>query len=387
MSEQIRRAFFIGITIVCACIIVASGVMPFLRPAAIYPSITPASETDETGDSEFLFSFEDSTYRLCMPVDMAVYSGARGGSKNAILYENLSDDIWMTGYYRAFIDDPHQEALYGKLLHAFSDLRDKKALDSDRYVELVTAFVQAIPYEHHPNGTPPKFPVETVAEGTGDCDDKSLLLAALLSQAGYDVALLNFVNDSHMAAGIAGDHNTFGSTGYIYIETTEIGFVGSVPEVLANGARLSEEPLVISIGNGTARYTSGDETAYIKMREKEAEEITARLGMTLDQEMTALRAEELRLIETRDHLEEMLGGGETAGYNAGILSFNDDAAAYNAALQAHDRERKRFDEAREVSAYILGHRSDRAATYRWLRDHPLTQTTMQTGEGTEDGIS
>ncbi|MDD4255841.1 MAG: hypothetical protein PHP59_10770 [Methanofollis sp.] len=387
MSEQIRRAFFIGITILCACIIVASGVMPFLRPAAIYPSITPASETDETGDSEFVFSFEDSTYRLCMPVDMAVYSGARGGSKNAILYENLSDDIWMTEYYRAFIDDSHQETLYGKLLHAFSDLRDKKDLDSDRYVELVTAFVQAIPYEHHPNGTPPKFPVETIAEGTGDCDDKSLLLAALLSRAGYDVALLDFVNDSHMAVGIAGDHTTFGSTDYIYIETTEIGFVGSVPEVLANGARLSEEPLVIGIGNGTASYTSGDETAYIKMREREAEEITAALGMALDREMTALRAEELRLIEEKDQLEEMLREGDTARYNAGIIAFNKDAAAYNTALQAHDREKKRLDEALEASAYILGHRSDRAATYRWLRDRPLAQTTMQTGEGPEAGIS
>jgi hypothetical protein len=373
--------------VLCACIIAASGIMPFLRPEAIYPSITPASETDETGDSEFVFTFEDCTYRLCMPVDMAIYSGAKMGSKNAILYENLSDDVWMTGYYRAFIGDPHQEALYGKLLHAFSDLRDKKNLDSDRYVEVITAFVQAIPYEHHPNGTPPKFPVETVAEGTGDCDDKSLLLAALLSQAGYDVALLDFVNDSHMAVGIAGDHNTFGSTGYIYIETTEVGFIGSVPEVLANGARLSDNPLVIRIGKGTARYTSGDETAYIEMREKEAEEVTAALGTALARKMTALRAEELRLIEERERLEEMLRGGETERYNAGIPAFNKDAAAYNVALQTHNREKQQFDEALEVSTHILGHHSDRAGTYRWLLDHPRPQTTIQTGERTEADIS
>lgn len=387
MGEQIRWAFVIGITALCACIIVASGVMPFLRPAAIYPSITPASETDETGDSEFIFSFESRTYRLCMPVDMAIYSGARVGSKNAILYENLSDDVWMTGYYRAFVDDIHQEALYGKLLHAFSDLRDKKNLDSDRYAELITAFIQAIPYEHHPNGTPPKFPVETVAEGTGDCDDKSLLLAALLSRAGYDVALLDFVNDSHMAVGIAGDRNTFRSTGYVYIETTEIGFIGSVPGVLANGAHLSDDPLVIRIGNGTARYTSGDETAYIEMRKKEAEEIAADLGTALARDMAALRADELRLIGERDRLEDLLRRGETRGYNAGIPPFNDDVAAYNAALQTHAREKERFDEAQEVSTYIFSHRSDRTGTYRWLLDHPLAQTTIQRGEGPETGIS
>lgn len=361
--------------------------MPFLRPEAIYPSITPASETDESGDSEFVFTFEDGTYRLCMPVDMAVYSGARAGSKNAILYENLSDDVWMTGYYRAFVGDTHQEALYGRLLHAFSDLRDKKNLDSDRYVELITAFVQAIPYEHHPNGTPPKFPVETIAEGTGDCDDKSLLLAALLSRAGYDVALLDFVNDSHMAAGIAADHNTFGSSGYAYIETTEIGFVGSVPDVLANGACLSENPLVIRIGNGTARYTSGDETLYIERREKEAEEVITSLSADLARERAALRAEEVRLIEERDHLEEMLQRGDTARYNTGLPPFNKDATAYNTALNAYNREKERFDEAQEVSTYIFSHRSDRTGTSRWLLDHPLDQTTMQTGEEPEDGIS
>jgi len=387
VKEQVRRTLVIGITILCACIIVASGVMPFLRPAAIYPSITPASEADETGDSEFVFSFEDRTYRLGMPVDMAVYSGARSGPKNAILYENISDDVWMTGYYRAFIDDPHQEALYGKLLHSFSDLRDKKDLDSDRYAELITAFVQAIPYENHPNGTPPKFPVETVVEGTGDCDDKSLLLAALLSRAGYDVALLDFVNDSHMAVGIAGDNNTFGSTGYIYIETTDVGFIGSVPDVLANGATLSEDPLVIRTGNGTTEYTSGDETAYIEMRKREAEEITATLGTSLAEEMTALRAEEVRLIGERDRLEEMIGEGETADYNAGISAFNEDAAAYNTALQAYNREKQRFDEALEVSAHILGHCSDRAETYRWLIDHPLAQTTMQGGQRSWSGRS
>lgn len=373
--------------VVCACIIAASGVMPFLRPEAIYPSIAPASEADETGDSEFIFTFEDQAYRLRMPVDMAVYVGAKGGSKNAILYENLAEEVWMAGYYRAFVDDPHQESLYDILLHAFSDLRDKKDLDSDRYVELITAFVQAIPYEHHPNGTPPKFPVETVAEGTGDCDDKSLLLAALLSRSGYDVALLDFVNDSHMAVGIAGDHHVFGSTGYAYIETTEIGFIGYVPDVLANGARLSDDPLVIRIGTGTKRYTSGDETAYIETREKEADNVTATLGTALSRDIAALRAEELRLIEERGRLEEMLEGGDTEGYNEHIPLFNRDAAAYNDALDAYTRKKQQFDGALEVSAYILSHRSDRAGIYRWLLDGSRPQTTMQTRERAEAGIS
>lgn len=387
MGEHIRRAFFIWILVLCACIIVVSGFMPFLRPAAVYPSIMPSPQVNETEYSDFVFSFENGTYRLRVPVDTAVYVGARNGSKNAVLYENLPEDVWMADYYRAFIDDPHQEALYGQFLLAFSEFREKKDLDSDRYVELVTTFVQAIPYEYHPDDTPPKFPVETVAEGTGDCDDKSLLLAAVLSRSGYDVVLLYFVNSSHMAVGVAGDHNTFGSTGYLYIETTEIRPVGSVPGVLTNDGRISEEPLVIRIGNGTTRYASGDETAYIEMREEEVAEITSRLGTAMAMEMVAMRAEEVRLIEERNRLEEVLRGGDMEDYNAGTLSFNTDAAAYNAALQAYEIEKQQFDDALEISAYILGHRSDRAGTYRWLLDHPIDQTTMQTGEDSVAGMS
>lgn len=387
MGEYIRRAFGIGILIVCACIIVVSGVMPFLRSAAVYPSITPVPEMNGTADSEFIFSFENGTYRLSLPVETAVYFGAKNGSKNAILYEDLSEDVWMTGYYRAFIADPCQEAMYDRLLLAFSDLREKKNLDSDRYIELVVAFVQAIPYEHHPDDTPPKFPVETAAEGTGDCDDKSLLLAAVLSRSGYDIALLDFVNESHMAVGIAGDQNTFGSTGYLYVETTEIRPVGSFPEILANGGRLSEDPLVIRIGNGTGRYMSGEETAYIKMREKEAEAVTSQLGTDLALEMVAMRAEEVRLIEERSHLETTLRRGNTGDYNTGICVFNTDVAAYNAALQAYEIEKRRLEEAQEISTYILGHRSDRAGTYRWLIDHPVNQTTMQTLDDPVSGRS
>ena len=110
-------------------------------------------------------------------------------------------------------------------------VKDENGLDSDRYLEMITAFVQSIPYEDHPGGAPPKFPVETVAERTGDCDDKSLLLAALLSRAGYDVALLNFIENSHMGVGIAADTGTYGSTGYAFIETTDYNFVGGRPVI------------------------------------------------------------------------------------------------------------------------------------------------------------
>ena len=43
-------------------------------------------------------------------------------------------------------------------------------------LELMAAYTQSLTYETTPDN-PTKYPVETVVEGAGDCDDKSVLLA------------------------------------------------------------------------------------------------------------------------------------------------------------------------------------------------------------------
>ncbi|QYZ79168.1 hypothetical protein E2N92_06835 [Methanofollis formosanus] len=46
----------------------------------------------------------------------------------------------------------------------------------------------------------PKYPVETLVDGKGDCEDSSILTAALLNQMDYDVVLLHY--SDHLAVGV-----------------------------------------------------------------------------------------------------------------------------------------------------------------------------------------
>jgi transglutaminase-like putative cysteine protease len=104
-------------------------------------------------------------------------------------------------------------------------------------VEYLVAFVQeGIPYTADPeNGgyDYPRFPIETIIDGKGDCEDKAALLAALLNQYGYDAILLS--PPGHMAVGIRCeecDKGTYELDGnkYIYVETTVAGWpIGQVP--------------------------------------------------------------------------------------------------------------------------------------------------------------
>ena len=103
-------------------------------------------------------------------------------------------------------------------------VKTSRNLSDDEYLELMSDFVQSLRYETIKEN-PAKFPIETVMDGAGDCDDKSLLLAGLLSHEGYTVALLSFGPETHMATGVGSTDYLYKNTSYAFVETTNVSFV------------------------------------------------------------------------------------------------------------------------------------------------------------------
>jgi hypothetical protein len=106
-------------------------------------------------------------------------------------------------------------------------------LDRQATLRWVISFVQQLNYRND-QGEYPKFPIETLAERGGDCEDTSILLAAILAEMGYPTILIN--PPGHMAIAVACDdcggavyHHE--GRDYYYVETTATGFgVGDIPE-------------------------------------------------------------------------------------------------------------------------------------------------------------
>ena len=77
-----------------------------------------------------------------------------------------------------------------------------------------------------------KFPMQTLNDGTGDCEDFAVLAAAILKNMGYDVKLvfLDILNgENHVAIAVFGQDYTgtyFEREGkkYFYIETITSGY-------------------------------------------------------------------------------------------------------------------------------------------------------------------
>ena len=109
--------------------------------------------------------------------------------------------------------------------------------EPERRVNFVLAFVHAIPWTDDEKTTGYrefyKYPIETLTEGKGDCEDTSMLLAAILNGLRFEVALIDL--PGHIAVGVKGDFQgdsvLYGNDKYYYCETTRPGRrLGKMPK-------------------------------------------------------------------------------------------------------------------------------------------------------------
>ncbi|HEX9261782.1 MAG TPA: hypothetical protein VF893_04565, partial [Candidatus Bathyarchaeia archaeon] len=104
-------------------------------------------------------------------------------------------------------------------------------------VSFALAFVQSLPYtsDNVTSGFDeyPRFPVETLMDNGGDCEDTSILFATLTLIMGYGTVYVN--PPDHCAVGVLGDglvgsYYTYKNKTYYYCETTGTGWeIGQIP--------------------------------------------------------------------------------------------------------------------------------------------------------------
>ncbi len=357
------RSGTVFIVLLCVAAALAAGCLGGLpHPAAVPPEIVPVEGAALERSPVYTFPFETGTQTIQIAVDPAVYAGARRADRSLYLYENLSKDQWLPIYYLAFINDTDQDPFYDALLTRFQAIREQEGLDSDRYLELIAVFVQSIPYRTDDALVGPKFPIETYVDGHGDCDDKSLLLAALLARAGYDTALLYFDDEQHMAVGVRAGACAFRDTGYAYIEATNVSYVGLPPARMDDGTVLHSDPLVIPVGGGTGAFGRCDETREIG----DAIERSLARVEELEPEIVSCAGELQALKEDIEALQEQVEAfrrpGDAVRYNRLVREYNALAAEYNSICADLQRYAGIYN-------YLTTHAHDRPGSYAWLQKH------------------
>lgn len=149
------------------------------------------------------------------------------------------------GYYRSlpkgysysyYTKEDLDHKVVGEIAEKIWNLAKEDGLDDWESINLMVAFVQQLRYQAESgNGTEQvKYPIETLVDGGGDCEDSAILLAAMLRTLGYNTVLINPAG--HMSVGVACDNCNgafieYDRTRYYYVETTYPGWeIGEMPE-------------------------------------------------------------------------------------------------------------------------------------------------------------
>ncbi|ACL15705.1 hypothetical protein [Methanosphaerula palustris] len=367
MTPRHLAGFLLLITL---CLIAAGCIGGVLTPAGgvVYPHIVPDPGATTPQPPEYTFKFQETTFSSSIQVDGPAYAGAVHANKTVLLYKEMPDQEWIGGSYLAEINDPAQTTFYQQLLAGFRDAKERHHLDSDAYLELITAFVQQIPYKSV-DGAGAKFPIQTYQDQAGDCDDKSLLLAALLSAENYNVSLLVFPAEEHMAIGVNCSGEGYQKSGYAFIEATNLSYVGVPPETLEGGVVLRSAPLIVRVGNGTEGFTQIDKTSAIASARDSADQQAQALAPTLNDQKIALASAGQILNQQYAAIATMTAGKARQDladqYNQDLVRYQQQEADYNASVD-------RYNHYGSVHNYIITHQYDREGTYRWLQNNAPT---------------
>jgi hypothetical protein len=336
------------------------------RQEVISPHIELMTSSQHPVIATKTFPFEKEQVTITVPVNGSVYLGAGHSDKTVRIIGNVSDAAWIADSYRAMVNDPAQDELYRSLITEFRAVKTRYSLSDDEYLELIATYAQSLRYETLAEN-PAKFPVETVVEGAGDCDDKSLLLAGLLSREGYQVALLSFGPETHMAVGVGSPNYRYKGTNYAFLEVTNLSFVGVPTEKLGVGKVLRSTPLVIPIGEGTKEYTSTTQTQYIHETEIVSEQKARDLEPQVKTLETELSAKQQEILTLESRMQALKSAGNIREYNALVSPHNTKISEYNSRRDAYRQLFSRYEKFAQVHNYIIEHQYDRKGVYEYIR--------------------
>ncbi len=218
----------------------------FLAIASLTATAHTVVEWDDYYEVEHTWEYNKKNCTISLNISTELYDYYRNDREHlAYRYRFQGDELPPASdvYKRQEHDRPVMQALATEFSrNATSDLEK---------INLALSFVQSLSYAHDTDSKGAdeyvRYPIETLVDGCGDCEDKVALLTALFYELDVDFILL--VLPEHMAIGVHCDnieadrYLQFRGKRYYYLETTMTGWlIGQIPEDYAE-ARMEAVPV------------------------------------------------------------------------------------------------------------------------------------------------
>lgn len=194
-------------------------------------------ERDETPIPPYKWEYKGGTWTWAPPIPQYMVESVLEYYRNYKPHPHSSQ----YDYILTYCMDKDSSAVLSKVAEVMRSGARNSGFAEREIPYIVIAFVQSLEYVSDSISAGydeyPRYPIETLLERKGDCEDTAMLTAVLLRHLGYGAALIFF--DDHCAVGVKGDPSIEGyyfevnNTRYYYLETTDVGWqIGQMPEEL-----------------------------------------------------------------------------------------------------------------------------------------------------------
>ncbi len=205
----------------------------FILSTSLFFFYPVAAQDDEYYHKSFAWEYDGNQWTWDLDIPKGLYDAYREVSVATRTRDGLQGYGFLTTTKDPYIMAAAEE---------FNESANQMGYGSFDQVSFVLAFVQSLPYTSDDVTTGhdeyPRFPIETLVDDGGDCEDTSILFLTIVQILGYDAVYIN--PPEHFAVGVLGDnlegtYYTFKGETYYYCETTGDGFrIGDIPEEYAD---------------------------------------------------------------------------------------------------------------------------------------------------------
>lgn len=175
---------------------------------------------------DYVWSYKNDRYTMSLDVPTSLYN--QYSKYPRMLVFN----------HAAYVAHPDDDAFMKQIASKITALASARGLTGQEPTELAISWVQRFIYtlDNTTKGVQdyPRYPVETLVEDGGDCEDTAILMASVLREMGRDVVFVELPN--HVALGVSfparkGVCWPYEGKNYYYVETTgENSVIGTLPD-------------------------------------------------------------------------------------------------------------------------------------------------------------
>ena len=207
--------------------VIVFAILFFLTSPAFF--IEPTLADSDYIEKTYEWSYDNQDWTWTLNIPTSLYNDYDS------VPESTRDAKGLAGYgFLTTTETPYVRMLAEKLNETTQEL----GYGSFDQVSFIFAFVQSLPYTSDSVTTGydnfPRFPIETLVDDGGDCEDTAILFATLTLILGYGTVYIN--PEGHLAVGILGNdldgsYYTYNNKTYYYCETTGDGWtIGELPD-------------------------------------------------------------------------------------------------------------------------------------------------------------